>query len=140
LFFAGVYGKAALGATDQTVDISGSTTLISAAGNQVATGGVLALPSNIGNHSRTVLGFVPEGGFTAGVNLCQHIQLTAGYSFLFWNQVVRPSGQLDMTINPNAVPSSQSFGQGPGPARPTFNFNDESYWVHTLTVGLVVHF
>src|SRR5207302_1975075 len=56
------YAKVALGATDQTADIAGSTTLITPGGTQTASGGILALPSNIGQHHRTAFGVVPEAG------------------------------------------------------------------------------
>ena len=129
-----------LGATDQDVNINGTTTMFSPTGNQVATGGILALPSNIGDHNRTVLGFAPEGGFNVAVNVTSHIQLTAAYSYLFWNSVVRPNAHVDTTVNTAAVPSDPSFGSTTGPARPTFTFNDESFWMQSLTFGVVVHY
>ena len=39
-------------------------------------------------------------------------------------------------MNPAAIPSGQFFGPPGGPLRPLFHFNDETYWVHTLTFGL----
>ena len=64
------------------------------------------------------------------------LRLTAGYSFLYWNSVVRPGAQLDRNVNPAGIPSDQFFGSPGGPVSPLFHFNGESYWVHTLTVGL----
>ncbi len=139
-FNVGLFAKIALGASDQEVDINGTTTLFSPTGNQTTPGGILALPSNIGDHNRTLLCFVPEGGISVGVNLTSHIELTAAYSFLYWNQVVRPNAQVDATVNTNAVPSDSSFGSNTGPGRPAFNFNEESFWMQTITFGLVVHY
>ena len=56
LAFTG-YGKFAVGAMQQTVDIQGT----SATGGLVTNGGILALSSNIGTHERTVFGAIPEG-------------------------------------------------------------------------------
>jgi hypothetical protein len=134
------FGKAALGVTDQEVDINGASALFTPAGAFVAGGGVLALPSNIGQHTRTFLGFVPEGGVTVGVKVTPHLRLTAGYSFLWWNSVVRPGAQIDRVVNPALVPTDNSFGSLTGPARPAFTFHSEEYWIHTLSVGLDLHF
>ncbi len=139
--FVNAFGKVALGATDEEVDINGSTTLFDlTAGAQSAGGGVLALPTNIGLHSRTVIGFVPEGGLNVGVKVLPSLNLTAGYSFLYWNAVVRPGGQIDRAVNSTQVPSDNTFGTLTGPQRPTFGFHDESFWIHTLTVGLDFHY
>jgi hypothetical protein len=139
-FFLSAYVKCGFGATDENVNITGSTTLVTPTGNQVANGGILALPTNIGNHDRTVFGIVPEVGLNVGLNVTKHLQLTAGYSFLYWNQVERPGGAIDRAINPNLVPSSNSFGLGGGATRPVFAFNDEYLWIHTLSVGVGIHY
>jgi hypothetical protein len=134
--FVGAFGKAALGITDEEVDINGSTALFTGGQAFSASGGVLALPTNIGQHNQTVLGFVPEGGVTFGVKIKPCLRLTASYSFLYWNSVVRPGNQIDRVINPTMVPTDISFGTLAGPARPAFRFSEENFWVHTLTVGL----
>jgi hypothetical protein len=139
--FASVFGKVALGVTDEEVDINGRTTVNSALlGVQSAGAGVYAQPGNIGHHTRTELGYVPEGGLTFGVKILPCLRLTAGYSFLYWNAVVRPGGQIDRGLNPQTIPTDQFFGTPGGPARPQFHFNDESYWVQTVNVGLDLRF
>jgi hypothetical protein len=130
------FGKAGIGWTDEEVDINGSTTLTTGGQSFIAGGGILALPSNIGQHEQTVFGFVPEGGLTVGVKIKPCLRLLAGYSFLYWNSVVRPGNQIDRVVNPALVPTDISFGTLTGPARPTFQFHEENFWVHTLTVGL----
>jgi hypothetical protein len=142
--FVNGYGKVALGATDQEVDINGSSTLHTPAGNQVAGGGLLALPSNIGHHTRNVIGFVPEGGLDFGVKVLPCLRLTAGYSFMYWNAVVRPGAQIDRNVNPSLVPTDATFTQAGmflgNPQRPEFQFHNETYWIHTLTIGLDFHY
>lgn len=142
-FFVNAYAKCAFGAIDEQVDINGASTLSTPTGNTTTTGGLLALPSNIGHYDRTVFGITPEVGLNVGVNITRHLCLTAGYSFLYWNQVVRPAGQIDRTVNPTQVPTDNSFGGASGmggAARPAFAFNDDYLWLHTLTIGFVVHY
>jgi hypothetical protein len=139
-FFVSGFGKIALGATNQQVDIDGQTVLTSAAGSQAAEGGILALPSNIGHHSRVELGYMPEGGINIGIKVCPHVQLVAGYSFLYWNAVARPGNQIDLGVNPARVPSDTTFGQSGIPARPAFSFNDDSFWVQTLNLGIEIRY
>jgi hypothetical protein len=140
VFLSG-FAKCAIGATDQTVDIKGTTGLITPTGVTTANGGLLALPSNSGHFTRTVLSVLPEGGFTFGVKVTSHVQLTAGYSFLVWSGVVRPGRQIDTAINPTQIPSDGLFGTSTtAPNRPLFNFNNEVVWMHTLTLGLAFQY
>jgi hypothetical protein len=139
--FLSAYGKLGLGVTEQTVDISGATTLVRGTGGQTTLpGGVLALPSNIGNRSRTVFSYSPEAGINVGLKLTQHLALSAGYSFTYWSHVVRPGQQFDGVINSSQIPTSNSYGQTAGATRPVFNFNDESIYLHTLSLGLNINY
>ena len=133
--------KLALGAGEEKTTIDGSTTKISPAGNQTVPGGILAVPSNMGNHSRTVMGIVPEVGLNLGVELTQHVRLNLGYSLLLWNHVVRPGSQYDRSVNPNQVPGSPTFGAASNaPFSPTYRFNDEFFWTHTFNIGVDIHY
>jgi hypothetical protein len=142
--FVNGFGKVAIGVTDQESDINGSSTLITPAGNLVAGGGILALPSNIGHHTRTEIGYVPEGGLNFGVKVLPCVRLTAGYSFLYWNAVVRPGAQIDRSINPALVPTDATFAQANNfigsPLHPAFQFHNETYWVHMLNIGLDIQY
>jgi hypothetical protein len=139
-YFVSAFAKLALGATDENVNISGQSTLITPLSFQNAPGGILALPSNIGSYERATFSLVPELGFNVGVKVTPHINLTAGYSFLAWTQVVRPGDQIDRNINPTQVPTDNSFGQSSGPIRPLFHFNTETFWANTLSVGVDCHY
>jgi hypothetical protein len=136
-----IFGKAGVGANDEQVRISGNTVLMTpGAPNAIANGGILALPTNIGQHDRTEFGFISEAGATFGVRLCKYVEVTATYSALYWNHVVRPSGEVDRTINPSLVPTDFTFGQPSTTNRPTFNFNEEMFWAQSLNFGLVLHY
>lgn len=138
-FFVNGFAKLGLGATDQSVNIQGNSTLTTPTGSQQATGGILAQSSNIGEHNRTVFGLVPEGGIEVGVHLTHRIEFQVGYSFLWWNDVVRPGRQIDAGVNPNQVPTAPTFGMG-GPARPAFSFAGESLWIQSFNCALGIHF
>lgn len=132
--------KLALGVTRQQTRIEGSSSLISPAGITTVPGGVLAVPTNIGSHTRSVFGILPEFGVNASINVTQNIRVQLGYSFLMWNKVVRPGSQFDRNINPAQVPTSPTFGPFAGPISPTYRFNDELFYAHTFNIGLLFHY
>ena len=134
------FAKLGFGITEEQTSINGSTTLVTPGGNQTAAGGILAQPSNIGNYNRAVFGLVPEFGLQVGVELTRCMRLQMGYSFLMWNQVVRPGMQIDRNVNPTQAPGSPTFGPVNGPLAPTYRFNDELFWSHNFNVGLEFHF
>ncbi len=132
-----LFAKVAIGTTTQHVHINGETTLVPAAGSiQTLPGGILAVGSNTGNFSRSVFGIVPEMGVTLNLDITPHFRLQAGYSFLLWNAVARPGSQIDRSVNPNQIPSDQSFGIPGGPVRPVFAFHDDTVWVNNLYFGV----
>jgi Putative beta barrel porin-7 (BBP7) len=134
------FTKLAVGATQQQSNINGSTTLITPAGSQTVPGGIFALPTNSGNHNRTMVGLVPEAGLNVSLELTQRVRLNMGYSFLLWSQVVRPGNQFDRNVNNSQVPGSQNFGPFTGPPSPTFRFNDELFWAHSFNLGVEIHY
>src|SRR5262249_61083084 len=105
----------------QLVNIDGQTMFFQPAGNLVSTqsGGLLALPTNMGGHTRTVFSVVPELGLNLGYQLTDHIRIFAGYTVLYWTHVARPGQQIDRTINSNQLPTIAGPGSlGGGPPRP----------------------
>ncbi len=125
----------ALGGTQQYANISGSTTT---AGPGVfpttSPGGLLALSSNIGPHTRGVVSFVEEVGVNLGYQFTNHIRGFVGYNFLFWSSVLRPGQAIDTVVNPNLVPG----GSGGGPNRPAFSFLGSNFWVQGINFGIDV--
>jgi hypothetical protein len=123
----------ALGGTMQNVNISGFTNAQGPGiGATTMPGGLLALPSNIGSHTRGVVSFVEEVGVNLGYQFTNHIRGFVGYNFLFWSSVVRPGEQIDTNVNPNLIPPAT----GGGPSRPTFNFNGADFWVQGINFGI----
>jgi hypothetical protein len=132
-------GKVALGSNHEEVAINGFTGLTPAGGaTTVLSGGLLALPSNIGSYSRDVFAVVPEVGLSLGYWLTNTIHIGAGYSFLYWSNVVRAGDQIDRVVNPLQVPALQ--GAASSATRPAFTFNGTDFWAHGLTCSLEFRF
>jgi hypothetical protein len=77
-----------------------------------------------------------------GANLTSWLRLTAGYSFLYWNAVARPGNQISPVANATQIPGDPLYGAAgfPSTANPLFHFNDEHFWVQTVSCGLEIHY
>src|SRR5262249_43914626 len=99
--FVNVVGKVALGGTEQTVGINGTTVITPAGGARSAQpGGLLALPTNSGRFERSEFTVVPEVGLNVGLQVTNHLRAYVGYNFLYWSSVARPGDQIDLGGNP----------------------------------------
>jgi hypothetical protein len=122
-----------VGGTMQYANVSGSTT---SAGPGIlpttSPGGLLALSSNIGPHTRGMVSFIEEVGLNLGYQFTNHIRGFVGYNFLFWSNVIRPGNQIDLNVNPNLIPPVVPGG----PNRPAFAFNGSNFWVQGIQFGI----
>ncbi len=141
-FSVSALAKLGLGVTQQIATIDGASTLTTpGAGSVAAPGGVLALPSNIGRYSHSTFSVVPEVGLNLGYAITPRIKATFGYTFMYWNNVARPGEQIDRNVNPSTMPTNQAFGNGLGGGnRPSFNFQESTYWAQGLNLGLEFKF
>jgi hypothetical protein len=133
-----VSAKAALGATHEVVDIQGNQQVITTTGTRVFTGGLLALPSNIGRVNRDQFAVVPDFAVNLGLQITPHIQVYVGYTFLYWSSVVRPGDQIDRVLDVNQIPN---FGVAAPPvrvSRPLNPFNEADFWAQGVNVGVAV--
>jgi hypothetical protein len=131
-FFVDLNTKVAFGTTRQTVQINGSTAFTPPGGPTTTyVGGLLAQQSNIGNYSTNGFSVVPEIGLNLGVNINEHWRVFAGYSFLFWSNVVRPGEQVPLRINSNQLPPPLANG-----GEPVFAFHTTDFWVHGVNIGV----
>jgi hypothetical protein len=137
----GVTAKVALGATDQRVQIDGATTLLTpGAAATTVPGGILAQQSNIGTYSHSAFSVVPEVGVNVGWRITDSLTANVGYTFIYWTEVVRPGAQIDPRVNPFAVPSDSSFGQGPVGGHPVFVLHQSDFWAQGLNFGVTLRF
>lgn len=135
-----ITGKLAIGGTHEIANIAGVSQFTSPVSRPlIFSSGNLALPSNIGRHSRTQLGIVPEFAINVGYNITRCLKIQAGYSYLFWDNVLRPGDIIDRAVNPTTLPLLGA-GNLVGPTRPAFSFNDKDFWVHGLNVGAELRF
>ena len=123
--------------TRQRLDIAGSETIVAPNGSsQSFNGGLLALPSNIGQFGKTKFSFVPEIGVTVGYQLTDKIRLYAGYNFLYWTNVIRPGGQIDRILDVTQIPNFTIAGATPaGQNRPAVLFRESDYWAQGIVIG-----
>jgi hypothetical protein len=137
--------QVALGGMVQSVDVNGSldTNDFSATGAmQTFPGAYFALPSNIGNHSRTAFAAIPELKLSVGYRFIPNAMVSVGYDVLYASSVARPGNQLNRNVNP--AQSLSYTGDLPiipaGPMQPTFSFNSSSFWAQAISIALDVRF
>jgi hypothetical protein len=126
----------ALGVVHQDIDINGSTTVtIPGQPPVVRPGGLLALPSNIGHYTSDRFGVSPQVGLNVGYQVTSHVRLTAGYSFIYLNNVARPGNQIDTVIDPRQLPPATAIG-----TRPYFPGQTTDFWAQGVNLGLQLRF
>jgi len=144
-FFLNVKAKVALGALYQKAEIDGEFVTNDFNGfgtTQTFAGGYFALPSNIGQHTKTRFSVLPEVNVNLGYAVTEHLRLQVGYSFLYVSNVLWAGNQIDRNINPtqssaiNNTPTPVLVGQ----ASPSASLKSESLWVQGLNVGFEFKF
>src|SRR5262249_21489944 len=126
----GLRGKLGLGNTPQRLTIDGSERIVAPDGTvQNFRGGLLALPSNIGQYSRDKFSVVPEVGFNLGYQLTEHLRVSVGYNFLYWTNVLRPGNQIDRVLDVTQIPNFNIAGASPtGQNRPAVPVKEAGVW------------
>ena len=123
--------KVSFGSMTQTASVRGFTTQ-DFAGSTSFPGGILTQQSNITEFSRNTFAFIPEMRVKMGYSLSDCIQMTVGYSFMYWSSVGLSGNQIDRTVD-----FTQALG-GAASTRPAFSFADSGYWMHGVDVGLAL--
>lgn len=132
----GLTAKLAAGITHQSGKTEGFTGPIGAGGGPAVQGGLLALDSNIGVHSKDRYSLVPEVGLNVGYDVTDRLRVFAGYSFMYWTNVHRPGGQIDRTLDENRIPG---FPAAPAAAgiHPLPMVRAENLWVQGVNFGIL---
>jgi hypothetical protein len=128
--------KIGFGNMHQQVDISGQT-FISQPGvpQMVRNGDFLVQDSNSGSFDRNQFACVPEARLNLSFFLTPTLRLTAGYTFVYWSNVIRAGQTVDTTVNP-----TQILPPVTGTMRPTFAFTDGDLWAQGLNFGTELKF
>jgi hypothetical protein len=129
--------KFGIGSTHSKVRLDGRTVTTAGGMSSTADGGLLVLSTNRGSYSRNDLSVIPELGFTIGYFLTPRMQLTLGYSFIYWSRVARPGDQVDRNLNPSYFPNN---GPPTGAPQPEFPFAITDFWAQGLSAGLDCRF
>jgi hypothetical protein len=131
-----VLSKVAFGVNREVAGIDGSTVRLPGGVLTTQPGGGFALPSNIGRFRRNEFAVVPELGVTLGYQVSRHLNVTIGYSFLYFSNVLRPGELIDRTLNVTQAPPPLGTGVLTGPARPLFPGKDTEFWAQGLNLGV----
>jgi hypothetical protein len=139
-FFVDLTGKLAIGNMHERLSVDGSTTQIIGPTTTTVQGGLLALSSNIGNSTKNVFAYVPEGTLKVGYQWTQRVSTYIGANGLYLSRVMRPGQQIDPFINPTLVPTSSQFGAVFGPSRPLPVNHQSDFWAMGGTLGLSIRY
>jgi hypothetical protein len=133
-------GKLALGGINRFVGIDGSTSLATANGTSVFPGGLFTQPTNIGAHTSTAFGVVPEVSLRTGYQFTNNFRAYIGYSLIWMvKNVVQAADEIDRQINVNQI---QALTPAPlvGPARPMPTPVNTEFWAQGLQFGMEFNF
>lgn len=128
--------RVALGSTYQKMGISGRTIMGTAGIETPFEGGLLALPTNIGDYSRWKTDVVLELGLNCGYMITERLRAHIGYTIIFWPHVVRPGDNIDLNVNAQYIPDPTTTVPPVGPMRPAFVWNDTQYWAQGVNFGI----
>jgi Putative beta barrel porin-7 (BBP7) len=133
----GLTAKVAGGITHQTGHTQGySVPITGGTAGPASPGGLLALNSNIGVHSKSRYSVVPEVGLNVGYDVTDRLRVFAGYSLMYWTNVHRPSGQIDRTLDENRIPGFPAAPAAPG-IHPAPLTKAENLWAQGVNVGIL---
>jgi hypothetical protein len=120
-------GLMAMGSDDQWVRVFGAAVEETPLTRTVEGSALFVQDSNRGTFQRTVYDMVFEAGVNLSFQATRHINLFAGYTFLWWLNPIRAGDQVDTVINAGAG----------GPARPLVPFREDSFWAHGINAGVL---
>lgn len=127
-------GKISLGNMHQQLTIDGAQLNQTPGGaTSFFRSGTYAVGTNIGEFDRDVLAFIPECNFTWKYNLIGNVDMSLGYSFSYWSDILTAGGAIDRQINPDQF---QGLPILVGPNRPQVTLRDTDFWVQGINFGI----
>ncbi|MBB75195.1 MAG: hypothetical protein CMJ75_11860 [Planctomycetaceae bacterium] len=120
--------KLGLGNMRQKAALSGQTVIDDSVNSITDPQGLLIRNTNIGNYERNVITVVPQVNLRGTYAVSHQLDVTIGYSLIFFPHVLQPAEQLDPDLAVNLAAS--------GEPRPQFTFQSRDYWAQGLTFGL----
>ena len=94
-------------------------------------GGIFGQRSNIGTRTENQFTYIPELNLTLGYKVTPHVELTAGYNFMYFPHVALAGDHIDTTVD-----FSQANPANPVGARPLLTaIRDTDFWVQGVSLG-----
>lgn len=125
--------RIAIGATEQKLGIGGNTTITQGAATATDQGGLLAQSSNIGSYERDRFSVLPELSARLSYRVTPQFSLSAGYTLLYWANVLRPGDQIDSSVDTELIADALAV---PTPfSHPRVDLEETSLWAHGFTFG-----
>jgi hypothetical protein len=119
-------GKIGLGNMSETVTISGQTVTLNPPGPPaIVNNGLLALGANLGTFSQDKFAVSPEINVKLVYLLSECVDVSVGYTFLYWSNVAQAGEQVDPDLR---VPTNQ------------FLIDESESWIHAFTLGASFQF
>ncbi|MFP6577140.1 MAG: BBP7 family outer membrane beta-barrel protein, partial [Pirellulaceae bacterium] len=87
--------------------------------------GLLAQDSNSGIHENNEFTVVPELNLRYTQHLTECVDLSLGYTYIYWSRVAQPGDQVSLVIDDN-----------PGGTQPLVNMVNDDYWIQSLDFGI----
>ena len=125
--------KLGLGNTNKRAVVRGVTSTTDAAGTTTGSqAGLLAQGTNIRTLEQDDFTTFTEIGFHFRRYLLGDLTFRAGYTMLYWSDVVRAGDMIDRAINTSQIPP----GTLTGDARPNLSLDGSSFFAHGVSFGL----
>lgn len=118
--------KLGIGATHETVYVSGNTNVLPVNGSPVPLTGGNYATIQAGRYSTSRFALAPEAQLQIGYQLTPCIRTQLGYDFLYLSSVARPGNQIDNNFD--------------GVTHPLVPMASSSFWAQGLTVSLQFNF
>lgn len=144
-FFVDLKGKVALGAMCTKARINGEFQTNEYKNYETLEtfeGGIFALPTNIGSHSKTKFSVLPEASIKLGYNVTECVAVTVGYNFLYASNVLWATKTMSHRLNPTQSVAIQDdpLATLDGAPEPRAKNKTEGLWVQGVTAGLEIKF
>lgn len=118
--------KVGLGNSQETVRVDGTTVITDiSGGSNTISGGLLTKDSNIGSHTQDEFTVVPELNVRYIQHITECVDISLGYTYIYWSKVVQPGDQIDLNIDTRA-----------GVSQPAVNMVSDDYWMQSLDFGI----
>ena len=133
-WFARSLTKVHLGNMVQAVRIQGNSVQNFSPAPPILTGGGLFAQGNQGTFENEEFSFIPELNFKLGYNFREHVAMTVGYSFLYFDKASTVGDVIDRTVNTGGL-FTNTFGN-----RPEFVPGASGLWVQGVDLGIAITF